>query len=512
MLSSSTIASQYQETSNDAERTMKQATIAMMEKVSRDGGFVWGYLPDFSRTWGELEAYPTSVWVQSPGTPAVGNILLDAYHATKDEFYYTMAEKVANILIFGQLECGGWNYFFDLAGESSIQKWYKTIGKNAWGCSEFHKYYGNATFDDKTTSDAANFILRIYLEKHDPRFKVSLDKAINFILESQYPIGGWPQRYPLVHVKNNDSDYSNHITLNDAVLDENIEFLLRCYHLLSDKRAYNAIIRAMNCVKSLQQNYPTAGWADQYSLDLKPASAREFEPAAISISTTVSSINNLMYYYRMTSDTTFLSGIPAALDFIESVVIKDPGNSQKRNTGKKLCPRFFIPGTATPLYIHRKGNHVNNGSYYFDQNPENTIGHYSSVSYVNTEQIRREYTALKAIPVSTILSNSILLNPGKVTIPEFYSGELNKTDEKSVISIINSLNSENLWISPLTYITNPYIGEGKADDPASIIYKETLYGKYNTALYKPEQPVYGISTSKYINNMFCLIRFIRSEK
>jgi hypothetical protein len=268
----------------------------------------------------------------------------------------------------------------------------------------------------------------------------------------------------------------------------------------------------MNCVKSLQQNYPTAGWADQYSLDLKPASAREFEPAAISISTTVSSINNLMYYYRMTGDTTFLSGIPAALDFIESVVIKDPGNSQKRNTGKKLCPRFFIPGTATPLYIHRKGNHVNNGSYYFDQNPENTIGHYSSVSYVNTEQIRREYTALKAIPVSTILSNSILLNPGKVTIPEFYSGELNKTDEKSVISIINSLNSENLWISPLTYITNPYIGEGKADDPASIIYKETLYGKYNTALYKPEQPVYGISTSKYINNMFCLIRFIRSEK
>lgn len=512
MLSSSTIASQHQETSNDAERAMKQATIAMMEKVSRDGGFVWGYLPDFSRTWGELEAYPTSVWVQSPGTPAVGNILLDAYHATKDEFYYTMAEKVANILIFGQLECGGWNYFFDLAGESSIQKWYKTIGKNAWGCSEFHKYYGNATFDDKTTSDAANFILRIYLEKHDPRFKVSLDKAINFILESQYPIGGWPQRYPLVHVKNNESDYSNHITLNDAVLDENIEFLLRCYHLLSDKRAYDAIIRAMNCVKSLQQNYPTAGWADQYSLDLKPASAREFEPAAISISTTVSSINNLMYYYRMTGDTTFLSGIPAALDFIESVVIKDPGNSQKRNTGKKLCPRFFIPGTATPLYIHRRGNHVNNGSYYFDQNPENTIGHYSSVSYVNTEQIRREYIALKAIPVSTILSNSILLNPGKVTIPEFYSGELNKTDEKSVISIINSLNSENLWISPLTYITNPYIGEGKADDPASIIYKETLYGKYNTALYKPEQPVYGISTSKYINNMFCLIRFIRSEK
>lgn len=82
----------------------------MMDEVSRQGGFLWNYLPDFSRAWGELEAYPTSVWVQSPGTPAVGNILLDAYHATGDEYYYQMAEKVANVLVFGQLDCGGWNY------------------------------------------------------------------------------------------------------------------------------------------------------------------------------------------------------------------------------------------------------------------------------------------------------------------------------------------------------------------------------------------------------------------
>ena len=56
----------------------------MMEKVSYNGGFVWNYLPDFSRQWGEMEAKRTMVWIQPPGTPSMGHLLLDAYHATGD--------------------------------------------------------------------------------------------------------------------------------------------------------------------------------------------------------------------------------------------------------------------------------------------------------------------------------------------------------------------------------------------------------------------------------------------
>lgn len=100
--------------------TMKTATQFMMDKVSYNGGFVWNYLPDMSRSWGEMEAKRTMVWIQPPGTPSVGHLLLDAYHATGDEYYYEAAQKVANTLIWGQLECGGWNYVFDFAGENSL--------------------------------------------------------------------------------------------------------------------------------------------------------------------------------------------------------------------------------------------------------------------------------------------------------------------------------------------------------------------------------------------------------
>lgn len=110
---------------------MKTATQFMMDKVSYNGGFVWNYLPDMSRSWGEMEAKRTMVWIQPPGTPSVGHLLLDAYHATGDEYYYEAARKVANTLIWGQLECGGWNYVFDFAGENSLKSWYDTVGKMA---------------------------------------------------------------------------------------------------------------------------------------------------------------------------------------------------------------------------------------------------------------------------------------------------------------------------------------------------------------------------------------------
>jgi hypothetical protein len=39
-----------------AEETMLKATRFMVEEVSTNGGYVWCYMPDFSRRWGEMEA------------------------------------------------------------------------------------------------------------------------------------------------------------------------------------------------------------------------------------------------------------------------------------------------------------------------------------------------------------------------------------------------------------------------------------------------------------------------
>lgn len=66
----------------------------------------------------------------------------------------------------------------------------------------------------------------------------------------------------------------------------------------------------------LQQGEPYAGWADQYTVDdLKPAHARSYEPRSVNTGTTVRLVNLMMDYYKLTADTRFLSGIPAAIRF-----------------------------------------------------------------------------------------------------------------------------------------------------------------------------------------------------
>ena len=92
----------------------------------------------------------------------------------------------------------------------------------------------------------------MYLEKRDPTYRPALDKAIKFVLDSQYPMGGWPQRYPAK--PDFIPDYTSFITFNDDVAGENIDFLLQCYQTLGDNRLIDPILRGMQAFRR------PAGW------------------------------------------------------------------------------------------------------------------------------------------------------------------------------------------------------------------------------------------------------------
>jgi len=378
--------------------TMKHATAFMMDKVSTNGGFVWTYLPDLSRRWGELEARDTQIWIQPPGTPTMGHLFLDAYHATKDEAYYQAAERVAGALIWAQHPSGGWHYMADYAGDRSIRNWYDTIGKNAWRLEEFQHYWGNATFDDAGTADSAKFLLRLYVEKRDPRYRPALDKTIQLILDSQYAIGGWPQRFPLQYefAHHGSPDYTSYITFNDDVAGENIEFLVMCYQVLGgDARILDSIVRGMNAFLVMQQGQPQPGWALQYTLDLKPAGARTYEPKALVTHTTATNIGLLLKFYSLTGETKFLARISEAIDWLDGLTL--PAGVSTRPGANH--PTFVEIGTNKPLYVHREGSNVVNGRYYVDDNPAKTLAHYSSFRRIDIAGLRKQYAAAKATPL-----------------------------------------------------------------------------------------------------------------
>lgn len=516
LLTTFAASSIYGQSKEEALKTMRKATEYVMNTVSYKGGFVWNYLPDFSRQWGELEAYRTMAWIQPPGTPTVGHLLLDAYHATGDEFYYESAKTVANALIWGQLPCGGWNYMFDFSGENSLKQWYGSIGKQAWRMEEFQHYYGNATFDDAGTMHAAKFLLRMYVEKNDPTFRPAVEKAINFVLESQYPIGGWPQRYPLKydHPFQGKTDYSSFITLNDDVNIENIEFLLQCYQAMGLQDIKEPIMRAMNLFILLQQGAPYSGWADQYTVtDLKPAHARSYEPRAVNASTTVQTIYQMMDYYKLTGETKFLSGIPAAIEFLESMKLPE---SEVERYGKPVreydtfVPRFVHPETGKPQYVHRKGSNVKNGTYYVDQDITNTIIHYGSAVFLNIGRIKEAFETIKNTPVEELTKDSPLLSDKRVPLAKYYSRiSPRERHYESVSDVIKGLNKEGAWLSPLRMISNPYkeCPEMPASDETK--YATTFYGdEYDTSTYDAEEEIMCISMQVYINNMMKLINHL----
>lgn len=501
---------------NEILSTMKSVTHYMMDSVSYRGGFVWNYLPDLSRSWGEMEAKRTMVWIQPPGTPSMGHLLLDAYHATGDEYYYEAARQVANTLIWGQLECGGWNYVFDFAGENSLKSWYDTVGKNGWRLEEFRHYYGNATFDDLGTIMAAKFLLRMYVEKNDPVYREPLEKVIHMVLESQYPSGGWPQRFPLKydHPFEGKDDYSSFITLNDEVTPEIIDFLIQCYQSVGLQNIKEPIMRAMYLMITLQQGEPYSGWADQYTVtDLKPAHARSYEPRSVNTGTTVGMIYQMMEYYKLTADTRFLSGIPAAIRFLESQ--KLPASEvkkwrrQPRNSDEILVPRFVDPDTGKPLYVHRRGGNIHNGKYYIDQNIENTIVHYSSATYVNPKALRKAYEEVKKLDRNELLKASPLMSDELIPLPKYYSRlPFAAADEQAVSALVDEAKKDGCWYSQLSSISNPYKEyNGETGEYADNKYSENMVGdEYDTSPYPCDEDVKCISVKAYIENMMLLIK------
>jgi PelA/Pel-15E family pectate lyase len=509
---------------------MKKATDFMMDKVSyrKSGAFLWSYLPDLSRAWGEMEGYRSMAWMQKPGTSTVGHMLLDAYHATDHPYFFKQAAKVASTVISAQKDVGGWHFMHDFAGEESLRKWYDTIGKNGWRLEEFIHYWENATFDDSVTTEAASLLLRMYLEKKEDVYLAPLVKSIKFILDAQYDNGGWPQRHPEIEPFSykDKPDYTRYITLNDNVAQENIQFLVSCYQTLSDADVGSdlredmlaSIYKAMDIFLDLQGPASQPAFALQYTLDLDPIGARTYEPDAYTTHTTAAAVSNLLVFYQITADEKYLERIDEALDWLDSVQLPD---DYPYKPADRTHATFMEIGTDVPRFVHRTGSNITNGSYYWDYDPAKVIVHYNIWRAIDTDALRDRKAALMAIPKEALLAASPLHAEG-ISLPLFYSFsdievyELNTGNglpetpvtAKEVAETIYELNRQGYWPAQLREVSNPYVGDGPVD-PTPGDYSETRVGDmWDTSPYPPPSATMGISTRSYIENMGILMRWI----
>lgn len=510
---------------------MKRATRFMLETVSYRGAFLWAYRADFSRCWGELEARRSMLWVQPPGTPGVGHVLLDALHATGDDFYYEAALHVARALIGAQHPSGGWNYVHDLAGPDSLADWYRTIGRNAWRLEEFHQHPDNSTFDDSCTASAGSFLLRMAIERGDMDCRAAFDRVLGLLARSQYPNGGWPQRYPL------RDDYTRFVTFNDNVIGDNIELLLMASVALGDPQPSELARAAMDCMLMLQRAAPECGWGLQHTADGAPAPARSFEPRALVTHTSANNLRQLMNFHELTSDPKYLARVADGIDWLERVQLPAPLAPEPGGTH----PTFIELGTGEPLYVHRRGSNVFNGSYYHDKVSPPRLSHYSSVRAIDVAALRQRFRVLSARPgaagaprglLGRARANHMALST-PTELPRYFSLSgveahhlsgaaplsVKRGDPAHAKGLIEGLSAAGAWLGPLEFTSNPYLGPGDARAFDGDTYVSKHVGdSSDTSPYRPreapttyarEPAPLGVSVRTFIENLASLIAVVK---
>ena len=385
-------------------------------------------------------------------------------------------------------------------------------------------YGQSGTFDDYVHGRAAELLLRIYLIKRDEQFRGPLQKAIDMVLESQYPAGGWPERWPL----DPKGGYTVHLTLNDDVSLTNILFLIKCLqtHVIEDTpELRNAIARGMNVMIILQNGQPAAGWSRQYdAVTLKPSPARSYEPIAINTSHTIEMIGVMQNFYHLTGETKFLNGIPAAIDFLESIALSDEdiARAGRNRSGTNIVfPRNIDPVTGIPMYTHRRGSNIATGFYFHNDELAGTIGHMSSFGSANIARLREQYEAAKAVTLEEIYNTSPLFAKEFVPLPRFYSraggGRFGGT-QTTIRELITSLNSDGLWLTPLPSTSNVFkpipansLNQKNSNDTRFV--STNVGDEYDTSTFSdPTSPTMGITSAVFISNMARLIEYLEGLK
>ena len=278
-------------------------------------------------------------------------------------------EIAANILLF-QRENGGWPKDYDMTA---------VLTDTQRQAVEATKADSDTSYDNGNIHSQIEYLAKAYAQSGESTWRQACERGLDFALRSQYPNGGFPQRYP------KHSSYHAHITFNDGVmigiLDMLQDVVERKPHFawLDEARREqtgDAIRLAIDCILRCQivvDGTPT-GWCQQHdeqTFEARPA--RTFELASICPQETSDIIRFLMR--QPESDATMLAATDAAVAWLKEVRltgirvdrIKAPKEEFLRQTvsfdivvvpDKNAPPvwaRHYEIGTNRPVFAGRDG-------------------------------------------------------------------------------------------------------------------------------------------------------------
>jgi PelA/Pel-15E family pectate lyase len=319
-----------------------------------------------------------------------------AWYATPE------ALRVADNILSFQTPAGGWGKNADRGGlpRRPGESWAPPEsgeGKTSWN------YVG--TIDNGATTGEMRFLARVQNQlgdKGEP-YRAAFLKGLRYLLNAQYPNGGFPQVYPL------QGGYHDAVTLNDDAMARVVALLMDIGEGRSDfafvpaalvEETRAAVHRSVGLLLATQQlnGGKRTGWGQQYdALTLELAGARNFEPASLS---SAESAGVLMLLMRLPEPTPAVrEAVNGGVAWLRAAALRDVAWKTDGAQGRRLLPapgapeiwsRYYDARSLKPIFgdrdrsihddIDEIGAERRNGYAWFGSNPGRAIERHAAWS------------------------------------------------------------------------------------------------------------------------------------
>lgn len=268
------------------------------------------------------------------------------------------ARTIADHVVHWQVATGGWVKTGDYSRDPGPK-------------DEHHDAWSVGTYDNDSTIYELRFLARVFSAGGDSErakaWRDSFHRGLDYVFDSQYPNGGFPQIYPLV------GGYHDAVTFNDDALTHIID-LLRDINLRRSEFAFvpetaaaeagRRVERALQCILTAQLHGPDGHrtvWGQQHdALTLQPCAARNFEPVSECSSESARLVQFLMGLPKPTP--AVVTAIEDAMRWFPARAIHGMTWNRNDDHGSGLVPkagapdlwaRFYEIGTGRPIFGDR---------------------------------------------------------------------------------------------------------------------------------------------------------------
>ena len=314
------------------------------------------------------------------------------------------ALRVAQNILSFQTPAGGWGKNADRSGPPRQAGEHWVAGQDGLRGNSWHDV---GTIDNGATTTELRFLARVQAQlpgTQGEAYRAAFLKGLRYLLDAQYPNGGFPQVYPL------QGGYHDAVTLNDDAMVKAVGLLMEAGTGRGDHafvpaplagEARRAVQRAIGLFVAAQQTAGgrRTGWGQQHDvLSLELAGARNFEPAALASAESASVLLLLMRLPDPSSEVR--QAVHAAAAWLRAVALRDLAwQAGTPEAGRRLLPapgagaiwsRYYDARSLKPVFgdrdrsihddVHALSPERRNGYAWFVTGPATAIARHAAWS------------------------------------------------------------------------------------------------------------------------------------